>query len=687
MRFSFAVILAALALVHAALPQTEAPPVTGAAVERVDLREFAEARSGRIAFAMYLRDQKVGWVVQERAIVSPRGRPVHRLTETVEMYELVGGDVVTTRVSSVTDFALLWPGNIEWAEESVTEQGRTTRITVTRSGDRMAVTRRSPGVDGTLRQVPVPKENLAEQVRLSRWLSAPRQRGDEFATWETDWERDDVDQRRSYEYLGPELFDLGGDEQTVHRITLTVDGAPLRARLESSGLVISMGLGLGMEVRREDEATAKDRATIARVDTLLAIAVPVDKSLGDPTNLAVLTLEVSGAGCDRFPTSSQQRVTVTAPDAVRLEVRNGPIEPHSAPLSAADRERYLASTQQLPAADPKMNALATQIAGADDGALRKASRLQQWVYDNLAYSKVHNADNALDVLANESGDCSEFAQLFVALARAAGIPARPVTGLVYSAGDGPKFWGHAWAEVHDGASWVAVDPTWNQVYVDAGHIKLSEGERDLSWVGALDVSMRVLDFETYEDRREPPLQLVLEVAGEAREIELGELVRVPVDAGELALRVEAGPQRRLRAGSLVLDYPREFAFYFWEEDAVRSWMIEGEECTLTIERHAVHEAVGLLARRFEELATTETATGATIERGDVTIEFAGSERTGRRLTSVDEGFTVRHDLFAVPTVRDVCVLHITTNLLESHEAPPSAQRAIDRILASLRLRR
>jgi hypothetical protein len=28
---------------------------------------------------------------------------------------------------------------------------------------------------------------------------------------------------------------------------------------------------------------------------------------------------------------------------------------------------------------------------------------------------------------------------------------------------------------------VSVDPTWNQVFVDGTHIKLSEGSRDLAW--------------------------------------------------------------------------------------------------------------------------------------------------------------------------------------------------------------
>src|SRR5205807_1297290 len=83
--------------------------------------------------------------------------------------------------------------------------------------------------------------------------------------------------------------------------------------------------------------------------------------------------------------------------------------------------------------------------------------------------------DARPVLENKAGDCTEHTLLFVALARAAGLPAREVGGVAYVGGDEPAFGWHAWAEVHDGSQWVAVDPTWGQVFVDATHIKFSEG--------------------------------------------------------------------------------------------------------------------------------------------------------------------------------------------------------------------
>ena len=55
------------------------------------------------------------------------------------------------------------------------------------------------------------------------------------------------------------------------------------------------------------------------------------------------------------------------------------------------------------------------------------------------------------------------------MVRAAGIPARYVSGITYSENN----WGyHAWAEVYLN-TWIPVDPTWDEVgWIDAAHIKL-----------------------------------------------------------------------------------------------------------------------------------------------------------------------------------------------------------------------
>src|SRR4030095_6203634 len=66
-----------------------------------------------------------------------------------------------------------------------------------------------------------------------------------------------------------------------------------------------------------------------------------------------------------------------------------------------------------------------------------------------------------------AADCTEFASLFIALSRAAGIPARPVFGYLVEPGESRYEISHLWAEFRDGdRGWVTVDPTNGSLFPD-----------------------------------------------------------------------------------------------------------------------------------------------------------------------------------------------------------------------------
>ncbi|MGH7537439.1 MAG: transglutaminase-like domain-containing protein, partial [Gemmatimonadales bacterium] len=108
--------------------------------------------------------------------------------------------------------------------------------------------------------------------------------------------------------------------------------------------------------------------------------------------------------------------------------------------------------------------------GAQDPAV-VAHRLARWVAGTVRDQAAGGAPSAVGVLARRRGDCNEHTVLFVALARALGLPARPVAGL-FSVGG--RFYYHAWAEVYLD-DWVAVDPMFDQFPADAAHLRLTIG--------------------------------------------------------------------------------------------------------------------------------------------------------------------------------------------------------------------
>jgi transglutaminase-like putative cysteine protease len=131
----------------------------------------------------------------------------------------------------------------------------------------------------------------------------------------------------------------------------------------------------------------------------------------------------------------------------------------------------LASEPLVQSDDPRIQAQARLIVGRERRAGPVAELLTRWVHDELRKEMTVSIPSALQVLEDRRGDCNEHTVLYVALARALGLPARTAAGLVYLRG---RFYYHAWPEVWLGA-WVAVDPTFGQFPADASHLRFTIG--------------------------------------------------------------------------------------------------------------------------------------------------------------------------------------------------------------------
>jgi hypothetical protein len=157
------------------------------------------------------------------------------------------------------------------------------------------------------------------------------------------------------------------------------------------------------------------------------------------------------------------------------------VEPASAqraaytlPADSAMRRRFgpeLAAEPLLQVQSPEIAILAMRIAGTDHDPHVVAAKINRWVHDSLRKVISFGVPNALQVLNTRSGDCNEHTQLYLALARALGMPARAAAGLAYVKG---KFYYHAWPEVYLG-DWVAVDPTFGEFPADAAHLRFVNG--------------------------------------------------------------------------------------------------------------------------------------------------------------------------------------------------------------------
>lgn len=99
-------------------------------------------------------------------------------------------------------------------------------------------------------------------------------------------------------------------------------------------------------------------------------------------------------------------------------------------------------------------------------------QINQYVFHRLEKTYTASIPSAIEALRGGSGDCNEHAVLTTAMLRAAGIPARVVSGVAYLQGN---FFFHAWSEVWIGGQWVPIDPTFGVAPADAGRVRMYTG--------------------------------------------------------------------------------------------------------------------------------------------------------------------------------------------------------------------
>ncbi len=142
--------------------------------------------------------------------------------------------------------------------------------------------------------------------------------------------------------------------------------------------------------------------------------------------------------------------------------------------------------------DRTIQTVARRLSQGSTDPVFVARRLNDWVYTRIKPRVTFGVPNALSVLKSRTGDCNEHTQLYVALARSIGIPARVASGLAYVNG---KFYYHAWPEILIGpGEWIAADPTFGQFPADAAHLRfivggLARQAELLRLIGNLDIDV------------------------------------------------------------------------------------------------------------------------------------------------------------------------------------------------------
>ena len=186
-------------------------------------------------------------------------------------------------------------------------------------------------------------------------------------------------------------------------------------------------------------------------DLLVAAVVSTPAPIVDSASLKGLKIAFEGFGEFPLPESERQRVQKKEGVWTLTLSRDG--VPPKVALGPGPGERpFVEATPFIQSDASEMIEAAWTAVGSVTDRWTAVQRLVPFVYSHVEDEYVAAFSNAMEALRSGRGDCTEHSVLFVALARALGIPARSAVGIAYwPAGKG--FGWHAWAEVKIGKKW------------------------------------------------------------------------------------------------------------------------------------------------------------------------------------------------------------------------------------------
>ena len=475
------------------LPGTRA--ANPAAIDVMALRRPA----GPEWFGLYLMGKKAGWTRTELKREPRDGRDVMVATSETLLSATVGDKTVSRKVVEQRVYEARPAGRLlsfraEWSGDG---------------GDRTVTGRCAPSSGCTARltaSAGAPQERplgqVAETIDQIEGVRLAAARRATVRGPQLDLEKlrvRDLEQR----FVGRERVAGAGVEAEVSVVSEAEVGDRMvtEYRVADDGRVVEIRLGGSIVARPESpEAARKLEAIDLFAMSRVALPGPLPRTVP-----ATVTYRLAGLPASfRHPDGRQS--FATGPDGSTLLTVRARLPAAANP--ARDTPRSTPSPDpELVAASPTVDsdsapvaALAREVAGDVKGRYAAALRLSELVNRRLEKAYGASNDRASDVLAAGKGDCTEHSVLLVALARALGIPARQVYGLVYARyGDGKDalYW-HAWAEVLSAGEWIAIDPTFGQPVADATHVALGTGAQ-VDAIGLLG-ALRVESVEVKPER-------------------------------------------------------------------------------------------------------------------------------------------------------------------------------------------
>lgn len=291
---------------------------------------------------------------------------------------------------------------------------------------------------------------------------------------------------------GKEKVELpDGTKRELTKITSTMQlGAPIESEswVDDDGLPLMMDFQMGAFSLRVLHATEQQALEGGEAPELfLNTFIPVAKTIKPDARKITYRLRIpegKGGRLPDLPETAMQKIKRVSDREVLLTVQRldwdalRKIKKNT--FDEAIGKEYLKASSMLDANDARIKRLAKRAIKGQDTPAAMADALRQRITE---FVKDKGLDvgfaTASEVVRNKKGDCTEHGVLLAAVARAAGLPSRGVSGIVkvpegaLSPEKGCLFGYHMWTQVYIAGQWVDIDAALRQTDCDATHIALA----------------------------------------------------------------------------------------------------------------------------------------------------------------------------------------------------------------------
>ena len=332
----------------------------------------------------------------------------------------------------------------------------------------------------TASEVPVPPNTLSQSIGVESLLPEGGLRIGDKRTFHVFYYDLMKPVKTEIKVVGQETLTYQSEAKQVYVIDGTLDmlgGTTFKQWVSPNGVSYrteTLLMGVSQVGTKTDKETAL--SGIEEVDFVLKTRIlptgkrPTPKAASLVADVKLSTGNIAAA----IMSNSQQKLELSTAQSGRLSIQIPRVVVENCPelpIQNANSE-FLAASAYIQATHPDIQVKVKEILDGEVNSWRASEKLCQWVYESIKDKTISAGfGSSLKTLELLTGDCTEHTVLFIALARAAGIPSRICSGIVFSK---DAFYYHFWPEVYVD-QWVQMDPTLGQVIADANHIQLWGG--------------------------------------------------------------------------------------------------------------------------------------------------------------------------------------------------------------------